>query len=487
MEQASPVGGADRARVSTFPADPNPGYDMLRNAFSISLVLALATVAQGQFTDVTLGQRYRNQVHGFSLRPPAGAQKVTGGSSTRLVSWQVRDPKTDAVAWRLSVQQLIEEDAKGNLATYGRKLKATFDADKRFKLESFQPGQIAGKPAIHINGQSQVGQVVFWQQQLRVLPEDGRLLIFTVSGPPSQSKNLGRIARSIFATLEITDPEKFREQHARSVQRAQALLAGLDEGDVRSALIRQRQWFLLTYKGRKVGWMMQTEKLQQRENARGALVESWAEMHLADAPVRRMKRELFGTADREYSRWMDFLQVGAGEKAQVRIEDGVKRQDAIVVDLAVGAKLHTISRRTPEETTEIYLPKVHEALIYRLIDTGRGGGYIFATYDASENGFNMHMLNLQSVKRLNIGGRSVVATGLTQQKDYDAPVSKVWIDSKGLLLRLESEDGFVIERSSESAVLKNWPRAMVSIKQINDRVKAESDLLKKLPNSRNRR
>ncbi len=453
---------------------------MLRKTTVLCFLLALSAVARGQYEPLTFGHRYRNQLHGFSLRPPDQARKITGGSTTRLVSWQVRDPKTDAVAWQLIVQQITEKEAKGDLKAYAQKLERTFEADDRFTVNTFERDSLEGKPAIHITGRSRVGNIQFWQRQVRVLAEDGRLLIFTVSGPPDHKRSLSSNAVQIFKTIQLNDPEEFRKRHARNIQRAKDLLEDLKPQEIREALIEQDQWFQLSYKGKVVGWMMQKEKRDRDEGFDGVSVTSWTEMHFQGAPVRRMQRELFVAENLKYERWYEFLQVGTGLDVQRRLEDGMKRNDAISVDVLVQGKLRTLTPRAPEEAQEMYLPKALEALVYRLIDTRSGGGYIFATYDVSKNAFNMHMIDLQSVKRIEINGQSVVATGLTQQKHYDAPASSVWVDSEGRLLKLESEDGFVIEKTTQKDILKRWPRALVSVRQISDQKQEAGKALRKL-------
>jgi hypothetical protein len=458
---------------------------MLQKTRSLWILLALTTCAYGQFEPITFGHRYRDQLNGFSLRPPDRAKKITGGTATRLVSWQVRDPETDAVAWQLTVQQLRAEQAKADLKAYAEKLKQTFQADERFTVESFEIGSLAGKTALHITGASQVGKVRFWQRQVRILAEEGRLLIFTVSGPPSQKNRLSDLGLQIFKTIQLTDPEEYRKRHARNLQRAKDLLDQLDEEQILSALQDDRQWFKLSLKGKDIGWMVQEERRESEQGFDGICVTSWAQMDLPGAPSRRMHRRLFCATDRKYETWQELLQVGSGPQTQIRFEDGLKRRDAVAVDILLHNKLRTFTRKAPDQIEGIYLPKALEALVHRLIDIQSGGGYIFATYEAGKNGFNMHMLNLESVRRINVDGRSVVATGLTQQKHYDAPVSKVWIDEKGRLLKLESEDDFAIERAGREEILKRWPRVGVSIEQISAQRKIQQkNLLNKLPGSK---
>ncbi len=442
-------------------------------------LLLLCRSARAQFDQVQLAKRYHDPLHGFSLRPPAGADKQVTASATRLVSWQVRDKQSGAIAWSLTVQQLVPKAQAGPIQVeqFAKGLKRRLDQSNTFELQDLSTGAHAGRDAMFIVGQT-AGVQKFWQRQLWLLAENDRFLVFTLSGPAGLKDNLAGFASRIFQTIQVSDPKTYIKMRRENMLRGQKLLEEIDAKTLAGALSPKPLWFLLEYKGQTVGWMYQTESTGQFEGNKGFSVRSYAMVQLPDQPVRVMRRVLFSTADGEIDRWNDYLEVGEGKDRIAQAEDGLKRKDLILIDISQGetsrssssrGKTRSMKKRISDQALAIYLPKVHEAIIYRLIDSKSPGyvGYVFGPYNRQYGRFDMRTIAVVGTERIEIAGRDVTATRISDQKHYDVDPSTVWVDDKGHVLRITNEDGLVIEQADRPTVLQTFPRAVQTIARLS--------------------
>jgi hypothetical protein len=224
--------------------------------------------------------------------------------------------------------------------------------------------------------------------------------------------------------------------------------------------------------------MYQTESTGQFEGTKGFSVRSYAMVQLPDQPVRVMRRVLFSTPDGQIDRWNDYLEVGQGRERIVQAEDGLKRKDLILIDISQGeksrsgrdrGKTRSMKKRISDQALAIYLPKVHEAIIYRLIDTKSPEyvGYVFGPYNRQYGRFDMRTIAVVGAERIEVAGRTVTATKISDQKHYDVEPSTVWVDDKGHVLRITNEDGLVIEQADRQTVLQKFPRAVQTIARLS--------------------
>ena len=445
----------------------------------VALVFCAATAPlSAQEQAAQLGRRYHDPLHGFTIRPPLAAERQMAASPTRLVSWQVRDAGTGAIAWTLTVQQVFEnrvgvgataeKEGAFDIQAFAKALKARLAEGGTFDPKSVEVGALGRHDAIHIAGQT-LGTLQFWQRQMWVYTGENRFLVFTVSGPLGARQQLEKTAAAILETVEITDIKGYIQQRQLSLERGQKLLAGLTGQKLAAALAPSPQWFTLHYQGKLVGWMIQTEGRGRFEGHDGFRIRSAAMINFPDLPVRWMARDLFSDASGELDRWLDFTQVGEGRARQEQLEDGLKRKNAILVDFVVDGKRRSGKPFTPSADADpLYLPKVHEAIVYRLVDRKAQlrEGYLFASYNPMYSRFDAHLITVDGVERITVDGRSYAATRMSDQKHYDVDPSTIWVDEDGLLLRMQSQDDFVIERSSEQAVLKRYPEARKMIDQL---------------------
>jgi len=177
----------------------------------VALWVSMFGVAREAAGRVELDKRYVDPMHGFSLRPPAGTERRREFSAAKLVSWALRDEKSGAVVWTLTVLQAVEGKPVTDLKPYAEALADKLRTEENFHMEKdFVLGPVAGKAAIDLRGLT--GGVQMWQRQVWVLAEPKRFLIVMISGSETMKAELDDVCSRVLATLQLSDPEEARQR-----------------------------------------------------------------------------------------------------------------------------------------------------------------------------------------------------------------------------------------------------------------------------------
>ena len=432
----------------------------IRIIASISAALALLAVAPA-LGQVALDRRYRDPLHGFSLRPPAGTERRREFSASRLVTWVRSDPKSGAIAWTLTVHRgaRTKEDIK--LEAFAKELPKQLLASDRFFVDkkSVRVLPVAKKGAIQLEGVMR-GAVRLWQRQVWVLARPRRFLVFTIRGPEADKDKLRKIFDAVAKTIIISDPKAEREAREENLKRGRELLSELEDAKIKAVIHAAPQWFLLRLKDKDVGFMKQTESARKHKGSAGWEVVTWVMMRLPKDKLRLQKRVLFTTTDRSLERWREQLQVGEGAGAITLAEDGMKQADLIVCNVGQNRRIDTKRQKVPKKH---YLPRAMTILMPRLIDASKASAYAFATYTTQANAFDMRTFTVIGPETITLGGRRVKAVRMTDQPAADAEAVTLWVNKKGLLLRMQTSEGVVMEQTSEGAILRRFPKAKAAL------------------------
>ena len=410
-----------------------------------------------------LGKRYTDPVHGFSIRPPAGVEREREFSASRLVSWRRRDQQIGAILWTLSIQRAVRDKEEIGLKPFSKQLAERLRREDKFKIDSIDLSPVAGKQAVHLRGET--GGVRFWQRQVWVLTRPGESLIILIRGPVTMKDRLDAICEQVLGTLRLTDPKQAQELQRKNLARGQEFLAGLTGKRYAAALRAKPQWFLLQLKGKNVGFRRVVEARARRDRTDGYEVTMWVMLDLPGVDVRLLKRTLFVTADGKLERWAKQLRVGSEGKGQAVQEDGLKENELIVNKVVVEGKAETRKKRVPEKR---YLPQATGMLLPRLMDLKTPGGYAFAAYNSEANSFDMRTFTVVGPEQIVLGGRKVDVVRATDQPTAASEPAVLHLDPKGDLLRMQTEDGLVMERSTASAIRRRFPNAADILKTLGE-------------------
>lgn len=429
---------------------------MKRQTLQVALVSLLAMSSSSVVAQtVELGKRYKDLPHGFSLRPPLDTVRRRGFSTARLVSWSRQEAKTGAILWTLSVRQIMTKDKNADLNKYSRELATRLIQEKKFKVESVKIVPIAGKGAINVKGITG-GLIRLWERQVWVLAEPGRFLVFVMAGPTDMSKQLDKICDEILTTVILTDPKAAREKIEKNLTRGKELLASLNDNKLSKTISKAPQWFLLTHKGKDVGFMHVAESWARRERMEGVQVNTCVMIEIPKDKRRVLTRSLFSTARGEFERWREHLSVGRGRAAVTTTEEGLKKAGMIICSISQGTNLRTRKKKLPEK---IYLPRAIGWQMFRLVDLTKRTQYAFASYASLENNFDMRTFAVLGPEKIATVGGKVQAVRATDQATADAEPTTLWVTPDGKLLRMKTTDGLIMNASARAAVLRRYPTA----------------------------
>jgi hypothetical protein len=412
-----------------------------------------------------LDKRYIDSLHGFSLCPPTETQREKRFSTSLMVSWSLVDPNASAILWTLTVKRAAapDLDEKTDLAVYGGKLAKMLQDDENFTADSVGTIKAAGATAIDLRGMT-TGVIRLWQRQVWVPAPSGRFVIVGISGPEDMKATLDRICQNSLDTLQVSDPEATLHAKKANVDRGQELLAGITQDALLRILSKDPQYYLLQLKGRYVGFMVQYEEAARDGSVRGVQVTTYVMMQLPKDELRLMKSVMFTTADRSFERWKQQLQVGSGAASSVQAEDLLKQGDQIVCDVDTGGRIDTKKKPVPKD---MYLPRAMGVLLPRLVDARTPTGYSFAAYTSEANDFDMRTFEVKGPGKLTVNGAEMDVTLATDQPAADAEAVDLWLGPGGLLLRLKTAEGLMMDLSSREAVFEHFPKAQAILEAMS--------------------
>jgi hypothetical protein len=428
------------------------------------LAAAGAAAGAGAADEAKLSpQKYSDKLNGFWLRPPTECEQVKDPASSCLVRWIARDANTGLTHWTLGVNVAIEKDANLDLRKYSLALAGLLKTQEGQDISSNELTHVDGKGAIDLQGTS-TGDVKVWRRQVWVLAQPGRFLIFWVSGAPQAKERLTKLLDAVLATVGTIDPLEVLKAQQASLLRGRTFLAELRS----RALVPAPgiQWFLFLQDGNAVGWTLQTESLAQRDQRKGLEIQTLTLLKLPKDQMRLAKRVLF-TTPTGAEQWKETLQVGEGERKTLTQEEGLRQEDLVLCTVSFDNRLQTNKKQVPfdaNEPREMYLPRALGLILPRLLDLTRPASYAFATYSTQENKFKLRTFTVIGPEKIMVGSRQVDAVHLTDVEEANEEVATdLWVDAKGVPLRIQAPGWPVIQVSSREEILARLPESQKTI------------------------
>ena len=409
--------------------------------------------------EVKLAPRYIDPQNGFSLRPPAGADRSRTYSPSRLVHWSTRDATTGAVALTLTVRKESGPDAGVTLKAFCEALAARLSRQDDVRVESVVPARLLGKDALYVRMES--GQKARrWQYELWVLADPKRFLVLSVNGPLGERDRLESIGRAVAASLQLTDPKSLAALRATNLRRGSDLLKALTAAKLASAVSAEPRWYLYSRAGRDIGFMHVAERMIGRGPAEGLEVRTFARLELKGGQIMHIRRTMFTTADRSAESWTEVVQIrGDGKVTRTMSESGSAAGGTIVCKVTAGGKSNTRKKAFSGPAAEHYLPRALAIVLPRLVDLTQAGAYAFAGYTTAANDFDMRTFTVMGPEKVTIGAKAVDAVLACDQVAADAEAATLHVRDDGVLLRMETAVGIAMELTTRSAVLRRYAGA----------------------------
>ncbi len=400
-----------------------------------------------------LGRRYNDPMWGLSIRPPASAGRMRKSPGRR--EWQNLDSNTGAVKWSFRVRRVFTREEPDNLKTYADKLAKQIEKQDNYKIISRKLKPVAKKAAIDFCGKSTASGKMY-KRQVWIQAAPTRFLVISITGPFEIRQKLDSILQSSLGTLKVTDPGKAIQQRKERLSRGQDLLAGIDDKKLKEALVNEPQWFTVEYEGKPVGFMRVTESAAVVKDADGYEVNMVTFLDMPDDEQRLLRQRMFTTADRSVEWWRNRLAMGSGRDVTRYTEEGLKKQDVIVCVYERGDKSHTQKKRTPDD---IYLPHAMGWLLGRLVSLHKPAKYSFAVYNTQRNDFGLRTFALLEPKTFKISSRPVRGFYARDKASEDAGEVEMWLNGSGVLKRMKTPEGLVMESAPRGAVTARFPQA----------------------------
>ena len=402
-------------------------------------LLVLAAGLRGQ--DVDLGSRHINPQHGFSLRPPAGADRSRVPSATRIVQWSKRDRKTGAIAWTLTVRREPGPDPGVTMKAFIEAMKTRLDRKDGVRVESILPARVLGKDALYVRVESG-GKAKDWSW-------------WQIVGALGMREKLEAVGREVASTLRLTDPKSLAAARKESLRRGRELLKQMTPAKLAGTVSSEPQWYLYRRAGRPIGFMHVAERILQRRFAKGLEVRTFARLEIKGGQVMQIRRVLFASADRAAESWTETVRILRGGKVvRTMSESGSIGGGMIVCKVSSGGKAATRKKPLAGPTAEHYLPRAMALVLPRLVDRARPGAYAFATYTTAANDFDMRTFTVEAPEKITVGARTVEAVRASDLGAADAEAATLHLQNDGGLLRMQTGVGIVMERATRSAVLR---------------------------------
>jgi hypothetical protein len=385
----------------------------------------------------------------------------------------------------------MDANEKLDLKEFDESLAQKLKAEERLKIDSDKVVTLAGKPAVDISGEGGSETTKLWERQVWVLVSLARpgagpgsrpaapslFLVLTVAGPLNLKAQMGQTMSAVLATLEVTDPDEAIKQRKEAMANGEALLQKFsDEKHKVQITLTPENWFLMSLKDKPIGFMKVVQSQSRQAGMEGYEVTTWAMSQVPGDKPRLYKRYLFVSPTGDLERWGEQLQVGSGKDSSVFVQGGTmadmiadrnQKKPVRMIKCDVGDDQRTKSqRKILGDVKGIYLPYAYGVLLPRVVDLKQPRLYLFATYAADKNDFDMRTFTVAGPSKITMAGKEVDAVKISDKASEDAEPVQMWVDPEGDLLRIQSDDGLLIEKSTHEAVLRRNEKAGSIITQM---------------------
>jgi hypothetical protein len=414
---------------------------------------------------VELGPRYIDPQNGFSLCPPAEAERSRETAVNRLVRWAMRDEKSGAIAWTLTVRREPPLAAGQTLKDFAEKYQFLLGRQANLRVDGVTVSPLPGRKEMWVRTEMGQQQMRRWQSEVWYPADAERMLVLAVNGPLADKARLEAILREVSGTLELTDAKAQAAARIENLGRGQELLKALTEAKLAASAAGEPRWFLYQRKGRDVGYFYSAAAMVQRGPAKGLEARTFARLELRGGEVMNVRRTMFTTPDRLNEQWSESVQVHRGGKAiKSMAEEGTCTGGEVVCKITADGKSTTHRKPVAALTAAHYLPRALGMLLPRLVDLSKPAAYAFAGYTTSADDFDMRTFTVAGPGKITLGAQTVDAVKASDQAAADSEAAMLDLSADGTLLRMRIGGGITMEQSTAAAVTRRFGDAEAMVK-----------------------
>lgn len=429
---------------------------------SISFGDELPKPAATPAPEALVPQLYVDLYNGFSLRPPAQADRNTQRTPSQIVSWTGRQG-AQTVHWTLSISNVKDGRDKSDLKEHAQTIAQTLRDKENFQIEAVNVLNVAGHEAFEVQGQTKDQKALWWQKQVWIGAKD-KFLVFRITGPLSNAPQMEALLAKVLQTVEIINPQQALERRNKNLQAGRELLKGLTDQHLLKAHVPGTRWYLIHRQDKVAGFMHVKETMSDRDGRKLIQVEL-AQYIQADKTNFQMKLKASCTVDRKHEQWSQEI-VSDGAGALSLLDQGGLEGDNISHTMTFrhkpGSHPRTASKKVPQD---IYMPMAMSLLLPRMVDLRAKGTYSFARYAPQDNSFDVHTMAVGPLEGIEGNDGPVQARRLEIQLAEDAPPETLWINESGMILRWITASGCIATPSDKAGVLSACPQAKDMVKE----------------------
>ncbi len=435
------------------------------------IFLPMALLAGAALAQVAGSGVYTDEINGFSLSPPAGTERVRETNPRRLVAWQKRDDKTQAVVWTLDVLKL-RTDASATSQPFATRAEVAAQQlrQDRFMTEDPILGTTAGLPSADYRGEWK-GVVSLWRRQTWIQSGPTEYLILDISGPMDLKDEMDRTLTLVNSSLRIFDPQAAQAQRRATLQRGGELLEHVKLETIKPVLSPQPYYFSLTLDNRTIGAIKITESIAQRSGATGLLILRSGVIRMPGQPRRLSREELFATPDRVSESWKREYIEGEGPTANRFTIEAVKQEEMIVVTTS-DERQPVRQKKIPQTLLGPYLPQAFDLILPRLLDRQIKQAYGFAMYSGAANDFDLRTMTVIGPANMQTSAGATPVVHLTDQATADSAPANVWVDASGNTVQARTAEGLVLLRVTAAEANGLFPADMAELGALESKAPA---------------
>jgi len=431
------------------------------------LVLLLLVFAAGELLmaaePAAPPKRYKDPLYGYSLVPPGGTERRRGASPARLVSWGRVDKTARTVIWTLDIAHAVEANPKIEMEPYSKALAGKLWAEEQFKVEAIRLGPVAGKQGIDLTGKT-IGRDM-WERQVWILARPQEFIILKMTGPSSMADELTALSDRTLESMEFFDPEPARKQRRENLSRGAKLLEEISDKKLAAAILPEDRWYVVKASDKYVGFRRTREKPVTRNGSKGYQVQVWERIVVPETPPRLMKHTMFIAGDKRFEWSRKYLQIGLRPDVQVTRTDLLRQNEELLCTVIRSGQGRPQRLTAPVNN---YLPQATGMLLPRLVDLDKPGARAFLVYNSEENILDLRTVEVCGADLVGSGAAKLKAVKLLDRPARDAEPGTLWVDPSGILIRAETCDGLVVERSSFAAAKALFPDMEAWLKVMGD-------------------
>lgn len=445
----------------------------------LAVLLSLGGLPAGAAEPLPLGEPFRDELYGVSIRPFEAAQRVRTDNDANLARWVGKDATTGDLLWSLRLFPSEIASARRDFPTLARALKLRLAQEAGTDVQRTAQATVGGKPTLLLAGvrsnhgsfggsgmKSKLPDLEFRQAWIQRTP--GQFLVVEWVKSAGSPGDTEASWLRLLGGVKLFDPRKAIAAKKRSIARAQKLLwETVTPQQLHAAMPVEPLWYLLTHDGKKVGWLRVQGGPARRDDRAGYEIRTWMYLQLPGQPVRLSRQRMFTTPNLSLEIWRQHIQIGDGKTAPLLVEDGLRQGGLIVSTFAENQNTRSVQKQLPEPVKDIYLPKVLGMILPKLIDRTQVGSYTFAEYNRASNDFDMRTFAVLGPAVLDHQGRNVRTVKCADQPTDNAEPLVLYVDADGQVLRSQTPDGITSSATKEDEVLLNYPKANLVVRALN--------------------